>query len=212
MVDRAPGVSDPSGRRRVGVFGGTFDPPHVGHLVTAVRMAERLDLDVVLLVVANVPWQKSGSRRISSAADRLDMVRAAIVGEQHLEACDVEIRRGGDTYTVDTLHAMRSVRPDDELVLILGSDAVNGLETWERWTELPGLCRIAVAERPGSVLAVPDGLVVEPVPVPRLDISSTELRQRVADGCSIRFLVPDGAVSIIEGRRLYRVGDDHDGP
>lgn len=194
------------------MFGGTFDPPHIGHLVTAVRVAERLDLDVVLFVVANVPWQKAGSRRISSAADRLDMVRAAILGEQRFEACDMEIRRGGDTYTVDTLQTMRSDRPDDDLVLILGADAVNGLDTWERWTALPALCRIAVVDRPGSVLAVPDGLVVEPVPVPRLDVSSTELRQRVADGRSIRFLVPDGAVSIIEGRRLYRVGDDDDGP
>src|SRR5690606_27243253 len=127
----APGAGAGPGRR-IGVFGGTFDPPHVGHLVPALFVAEALALDVVLLVVANVPWQKVGSRPISPARDRLDMVRAAVDGVDVLEASDLEIRRGGDTFTVDTIAELRAQGPDDDLVLILGSDAASGLDTWER--------------------------------------------------------------------------------
>lgn len=192
------------------MFGGTFDPPHIGHLVTAVRVAELLELDVVLLVVANVPWQKVGSRTISSAQDRLDMVRAASSGERLLEVCDLEVRRGGDSYSIETLESLRSAAPDDELVLILGADAANGLSTWERAAELHSTCRVAVADRPGSLHVPLEGFDLDRVQVPQLDVSSTDLRRRVAEQRSIRFLVPDGVVAIIEERRLYRVAHDDD--
>lgn len=212
MADSRSGgkVPAPDPGRRVGVLGGTFDPPHVGHMVTAVRVAERLELDVVLLVVANVPWQKVGTHRISPAGDRVDMVRAAASTERVLEVCDLEIRRGGDSYTVETLEALRSGAPHDELVLVLGADAANGLDTWERAEELPAMCRVAVVDRPGTHLSPPEGFAIERVPVPQLDISSTDLRRRVAGGLSIRFLVPEKAVDIIEERRLYRGGRDDD--
>ncbi len=196
--------------RRIGVFGGTFDPPHIGHLVTAERVAEALSLDVVLLVVANVPWQKVGSRPISPAEDRLAMVRASVEGSDLLEASDLELVRGGDSYTVDTLEALRVAGPDDELVLILGSDAANGLDTWERPEDLRRLCTLAVVERPGSEVEVPAGFDVEHVAVPSLDVSSSDLRARVAAGRSVRFLVPDAAVVILERRRLYRGAHDGD--
>ncbi|HNA36441.1 MAG TPA: nicotinate-nucleotide adenylyltransferase [Microthrixaceae bacterium] len=199
----APGAGVGPGRR-IGVFGGTFDPPHVGHLVPALFVAEALALDVVLLVVANVPWQKVGSRPISPARDRLDMVRAAVDGVDVLEASDLEIRRGGDTFTVDTIAELRSQGPDDDLVLILGSDAASGLDTWERPDELRRTCRLAVVERPGEPVSVPDGFRHVTVPVPQLDVSSTVLRDRAAAGLSLRYLVPDGAVAILERRRLYR--------
>lgn len=203
-------VVDPDGRprRRIGVFGGTFDPPHVGHLVAAVRAAEQLDLDLVAFVVANIPWQKAGLRRVSDAQDRLDMVSAAIDGEAGLAVCDVEIRRGGESYTVDTLEALSAAAPHDEHVLIVGADAANALDTWRYPERLAVLCRIAVLDRPGVTLRLPDGFVAERVAIPQIDVDSSDLRRRVADGRSIRYLVPDAAVSIIEGRRLYR--DVHD--
>jgi len=196
--------------RRVGILGGTFDPPHVGHLVTATRVAEHLDLDEVLLVVANVPWQKTGTREISPAQDRLDMVRACVADEPRLDACDLEVRRGGDTFTVDTLEELRRRQPDDELVLILGSDAAAGLDTWHRPEDLRSLCRLAVVERPGVAVAVPSGFHHDVVDVPRLEVSSTEMRSRVREGRSVRYLVPDAAISMIMERRLYRVGRDPD--
>ena len=200
----AAGTTRGPSSRRIGVFGGTFDPPHIGHLVTAMRVAEALELDVVLMVVANVPWQKVGSRTITPADVRLDMVRAAVEGVDVLEASDLEIRRGGETYTVDTLESLRRAGPDDDLVLILGSAAAAGLDTWERPDELRRLCRLAVVERPGSPVVVPQGFRYDRVTVPQLDVSSTELRRRVAEDRSVRFLVPEGAVSLMEGRRLYR--------
>lgn len=189
--------------RNVGVFGGTFDPPHVGHLVTAVDVREQLGLDLVLLVVANEPWQKVGSRCITPAADRLDMVRAAVEGLEGVEASDVEIRRGGSSYTVDTLTELRAAGPDDELFLILGSDAAAGLDTWERADALADLCRIVVVERPGGSTRIPDGFRVRHVTVPRLEVSSTDLRARAAEGRSLRYLVPDAVVSLVRERDLY---------
>jgi nicotinate-nucleotide adenylyltransferase len=189
--------------RRVGVFGGTFDPPHIGHLVIAVDVRESLRLDLVLMVVANVPWQKAGSRVISPAPDRMDMVRAAVAGLDGVEASDLEIRRGGSSYSVDTLTELRLAAPEDELFLILGSDAASLLHTWERAEDLPGLCRIVVVERPGAATTVPAGFAVDRVDVPQLEVSSTDLRERAASGRSLRFLMPDGVISVLRDRRLY---------
>lgn len=197
--------------RRVGILGGTFDPPHIGHLVTATRVAEQFELDEVLLVVANVPWQKVGTREISPARDRLDMVRACVADVDGLTACDLEIRRGGDSYTVETLEELRRARPRDELVLILGSDAAAALDTWHRADDLRALCRLAVVERTGTTLVVPRGFEFDVADVPRLEVSSTELRRRVMSRLPVRFLVPDAAISLIGERRLYRVGRDGDG-
>jgi len=189
--------------RRVGVFGGTFDPPHIGHLVTAIDVQQALHLDTVLMVVANVPWQKQGSRPISAAADRLDMVRAAVDAVDRVEASDLEIRRGGSSYSVDTLVELRDADPDGERFLILGSDAAALLHTWERSEELPGLCRIVVVDRPGGTTVVPEGFSVDRIRVPRLEVSSTDLRNRAADGRSLRFMVPDAVISLLLERRLY---------
>ena len=190
-------------RRRVGLFGGTFDPPHVGHLVTAIDVRDALDLDVVLMVVANEPWQKSASREISPAAVRVEMVRAAVGAEPGIEVSDVEVRRGGPSYTIDTIETLQAEQPDAELVLVVGSDAAAGLHTWERADQVAGSCRIVVVERPGASTEVPDGFVVEHVQVPRLDVSSTDLRERVRDGRSLRYLVPDPVISMIERDGLY---------
>jgi nicotinate-nucleotide adenylyltransferase len=190
--------------RRIGVFGGTFDPPHIGHLVTAIDVRDALGLDEVLMVVANEPWQKVGTRQITSSTDRLAMVAAAVADVPGVRASDVEIRRGGRSYTVDTLAALAEAEPSAERFLVLGSDAAAGLETWERADELDELCRIVVVERPGSTTELPSGFKLDRVRAPRLEVSSTELRARVARGQSLRFLIPDAVVSLIDTLGLYR--------
>jgi nicotinate-nucleotide adenylyltransferase len=188
---------------RIGVFGGTFDPPHIGHLVTAINVRFELKLDRVLMVVANEPWQKVGSRRLSSAADRFAMVQAAVVAEEGIEASDVELQRGGPSYTVDTLATLRAKEPNSELFLILGGDAAAGLESWERPEELARQCQIIVVDRPGVVSNVPSSFTVERVSVPRLEVSSTDLRERAATNAPLQHLIPEPVISLISKLGLY---------
>lgn len=192
------------GPRRIGIFGGTFDPPHVGHLVAAVDARQALDLDVVLLVVANAPWQKVGSRRVSPAADRYAMVEAAVADAPGLEVSDIEIVRGGLSYTADTLEVLAELHPGAELHLVLGNDAAAGFATWERHEEVARRAQLVVVDRPGTPTPIDDGFSWTRVDIPELEISSTELRQRVAEGRSIRYLTPDGVATCIEERGLYR--------
>ncbi len=192
-----------SGPRRIGVLGGTFDPPHIGHLVTALDVRHLLRLDVVLMVVANVPWQKVGERRISGAADRLAMVTAAVGELDGVEASDIEIRRGGPSYTAETLESLSRDDPGAELFLILGSDAAAQLHTWERPDVVAAGCTVVVVERPGAPSEPVEGFDSVRLEVPRLEVSSTDLRDRVADGRPLRFLVPDPVISLIHGGGLY---------
>lgn len=191
--------------RRIGVFGGTFDPPHVGHLVAAVNVRHALDLDVVLLVVANDPWQKSGARAVTPAADRLALVEAAVGDVEGLEASDVEVRRGGTSYTADTLADLADAHPGAELVLILGSDAAEGLPTWERAEEVRAGAAIAVVTRPGADAgAPPEGWRWAPVETPRVEVSSTDLRARITDGRPLDYLLTPAVIDCIAARGLYR--------
>ena len=189
---------------RLGIFGGTFDPPHVGHLATAVNVRHDLGLDRVLLVVNNVPWQKVGSREISPAEDRLAMVAAAVGDVDGLEASRLEIDAGGMSYTADTLAGLRDEDPSRELFLILGSDAAAGLLSWERVEDVRSIATVVVVERPGSppVPAVP-GWRWERVEVPHLEVSSTELRTRAEAGRPLDFLVTHEVVDCIAERGLY---------
>ncbi|HYF47673.1 MAG TPA: nicotinate-nucleotide adenylyltransferase [Acidimicrobiales bacterium] len=190
--------------RRIGILGGTFDPPHIGHLVMAVQVRDELDLDVVLLVVAHEPWQKVDDRRVSPSADRLALVQAAVADLEGVEASDLEIRRGGPSYTADTLAELAAAGPDDELWVILGADAAAGLPTWVRGEEVQRLGRIVVADRIGDTGPPPPGWTWTEVPMTRLDVSSTDLRRRVAEGRSIDVLVPPAVRTEIEARALYR--------
>lgn len=189
-------------RQRLGLLGGTFDPPHLGHLAAASEARVALGLDRVLLMVANDPWQKSGARRVTPADDRLAMAQAACEGVDGVEASALEIERGGPTYTVDTLKDLAS--PDVDLFLIVGVDAAAGLPTWERWTELAALATLVVVERSGEQPPVlgPEWNVVH-LPLTRLDISSGELRSRVVDGRPLWPYVPAGVVAVIDERSLY---------
>lgn len=201
----APMSPLPTAGRRIGVFGGTFDPPHVGHLVAAIDAQQVLRLDAVLLVVANVPWQKVDEREISAADDRLAMVRAAVADRPGIEVSDIEIRRGGPSYTADTLAALAAAEPDAKLFLILGNDAAAGFTTWERHEEVAALAELVVVDRPGSPTpADEDGLRWTRVDIPELEISSTELRWRVGAGRSIDYLTPAAVATCIAERGLYR--------
>jgi nicotinate-nucleotide adenylyltransferase len=198
--------------RRLGLFGGTFDPVHVGHLVAAVNARAALDLDTVLLVVANVPWQKIGERTISDADDRLAMVAAAAASAEGIEASAIEIRRGGSSYTADTLAELHRQDPDAELFVIVGADVVGGLGTWERVDEVRTGATLVVVNRPGSdASAMFEGLEaagwrVHAIEVPALEISSTDLRERARTGRPLDYLVPEGAIAVIRDRDLYALG------
>jgi nicotinate-nucleotide adenylyltransferase len=190
---------------RLGVFGGTFDPPHVGHLVTAVNVRWDLRLDKVLLVVANDPWQKSGSRDVSKPHDRLALCEAAVGDVPGLEVSDLEVRRGGVSYTADTLAELGQEGPDRELFLIVGSDAAAGIPTWERVDEVRQLATIVVVTRPGADMSDPlPGWSWLRVETPRLDVSSTDLRARVAEGRPLDYLLTPPVIAAIEERGLYR--------
>jgi len=191
---------------RLGIFGGTFDPPHVGHLVAAVNVRHALRLDRVLLTVSHRPWQKVGSRPLSAAEDRLAMVAAAVESIEGLEASDIELRRGGDSYTVDTIATLLDEGPDRSLFVIVGQDAAAGMPTWERIDEVRARSTLVVVERPGVDVTLPEGWAFERVEVPRLEVSSTDLRARAVDGRPLDFLVPEGAIAVLADRRLYREG------
>lgn len=189
---------------RLGIFGGTFDPPHLGHLVTAVNVRHDLGLDRVLLVVAGQPWQKLGTRDITPAADRLAMVEAAVAAVEGLEASRLEIDRPGMSYTADTLESLRAEDPARELFVVLGSDAAVGLPSWERADEVRAMATVVVVERPGTrEVEPPPGWSWEVVEVPRLEVSSTDLRARVAEGRPLDYLLTPEVIATIEARELY---------
>lgn len=192
------------GAERLGIFGGTFDPPHVGHLVSAVNVRHELGLDRVLLVVNNQPWQKTGTRAVSPAADRLAMVTAAVADVEGLEASSIEIDAGGPSYTADTLAALRVEDPQRELYVILGADAAAGVLTWERHEEVRALATVVVVERPGAPPAPsPEGWRWVHVEVPAIDVSSTDLRARAVDGRPLDYLVTHEVVDWIEAHHPY---------
>lgn len=196
-----PGNASPL--RRVGLFGGTFDPPHVGHLVTAVNVRHALSLDVVILMVANVPWQKEGSREITPACDRLAMVEAAVRDVPGLVPGRQEIDHGGPSYTADTLSMLAVEQPDAQFFTIIGDDAAAGLHTWTRWEEVVDRSRLVVVDRPGEHVELDDDIDWIRVEVPRLEVSSTDLRARFTDGRPLDYLVTPPVLEVIRSRGLY---------
>ncbi len=197
-------MGEPS--RGLGILGGTFDPPHVGHLVVAVNVRHALGLDEVLLVVANAPWQKA-HLPVSPAPDRLAMVEAAVAGVDGVSASALEIERGGTSYTADTLTELHHRRPEEPLHVILGSDAAAGLDTWERGEQVRQLASLVVVTRPGAEEEpLPPGWTARRLEVPRLEVSSTDLRARAVDGRPLDWLVPAPVIALIRERGLYAAG------
>jgi nicotinate-nucleotide adenylyltransferase len=196
--------------RRIGLFGGTFDPPQLAHVALARCARDTLPLDEVRWVPTGQPWQKAHA--ISSAADRAAMVTLAIDGEAGfvLERCELE--RAGPSYTLHTVQELQQRHPGAEFFLLIGADQYNNLHTWHGWRELLQRVTLAVAARPGVALQ-PDPAVARvphrAVPLPPLDISATDIRDRVAHGESISGLVRDTVARYIDQHHLYRSAARH---
>ncbi len=188
---------------RIGLFGGTFDPPHVGHLVTAVNVRHALNLDIVILMVANDPWQKSGARDVTTAEDRFAMVEAAVSVVDGVIAGRDEIDRGGPSYTADTLMALAEKHPGAELFTIVGDDAAAGLTSWTRVEQVAEYSQLVVVDRPGVAVDLPKQFNWLRVESPRLEVSSTDLRSRFSDGRPLDYLVTEPVLRVIEERGLY---------
>ncbi len=197
---------------RLGVFGGTFDPPHLGHLVVAEGAREQLGLERVLFIPAGQPWMKAG-QAVSPAFHRLEMTRLAIQGHPAFQLVDWEVAREGPSYTVETLEQLHRQEPSAELFCILGEDSLRELPRWRDPQRLIELCVLATYRRPGS-----EGLQLaeleDQVPGvshrvlflegPLIGISATDLRHRAAQGRSLRYLVPSQVEAYIRQHRLYQ--------
>ncbi len=211
----------------LGLFGGTFDPVHFGHLRLATELAEAFRLERVVFIPAGLPYHR-GRTAHASSEERLTMLKLAIARDARFDVDDRELRREGATYSHDTLAEIRAERgPDAPLVFLLGSDAFAKIDTWHRWTELFDLAHFAVAIRgddtewatkgPGAfprevwpritlnlreMLSAPSGKVMTFAMTP-LAISSTALRELAAQGASIRYLTPDPVVEFVRSHRIY---------
>lgn len=200
---------------KIGIFGGTFDPVHLGHLILAEQAREQLALDQVLLIPAAVPPHKQ-TAALTPGKRRLEMLHLAVAGNPGLDVSDVELVRGGVSYTVDTLRALRESRPNVAWHLLIGADNLRDFAGWREAAEIPRLAHLAVARRPGDdvldftgleaivpadALAEMCRLVVE---IPLLEISSTDVRRRAAAGRSIRYLVPAAVEAYILAHELYQ--------
>jgi nicotinate-nucleotide adenylyltransferase len=197
---------------RIGILGGSFNPPHLAHLVCASEAVAQLDLDRVLLTPVAAPPHKDAECD-PGPEERLELCRLAIEGDDRLGVCDVEVRRGGPSYTVDTLRELHARDPEDDLTFIVGGDVALGLPTWHEPEAVLGLARLAVAERSGAgrkdvAARLAERFADASPPVffdmPRLDISSSQIRRRIAQRRPIRYLVPDPVAEHIARGKLYR--------
>ena len=192
---------------RIGLYGGTFDPVHLGHLRAAETARESLGLDLVAFLPSAVPPHRSAPPR--AAADRLAMARLATASHPRFEAWDAELRRPGPSYTVETVATLLSERPSDSFVLVVGADTWPEMTTWREPQRLLSLVEVAVVDRPGysgpdPATPFPGARGVRRVEGPSLPISATTVRELARRGRSVRYLVPDAVADYILARRLYQ--------
>jgi nicotinate-nucleotide adenylyltransferase len=196
---------------RIGLLGGTFNPPHLGHLVCAQEAYLQLELDRVLVLPAHVPPHKAVDDE-PGVEHRVELCRQAIAGDDRFEICELEVKRPGPSYTVDTLEELHSTVQDSELYLIVGGDIAAGLPEWREPQRVLSLASLAVADRQGTPRAAIDsalalvagGSEVRFFSMPQIAVSSTMVRDRTRAGRPIRYLVPDDVANHIEHHRLYR--------
>lgn len=188
---------------RIGVLGGTFDPPQNGHIAVAEAVLDRLDLDHVLFVPAGDPWHKDEE---ATPGQRLDMLSLALEHSEHFSVSSVDIDRPGPTYTIDTLHDLSKLYPGAQLYFIMGDEAFAGIQTWKNYEELGEFATFVVVSRHGTQPEVPAKLSpsVNLLEISALPISSTQCRERIKNGLSLDGLVPDKVAQYIEEHQLYR--------
>jgi nicotinate-nucleotide adenylyltransferase len=195
----------------IGILGGTFNPPHMGHLVMAQEALDQLDLDrVVFMPVATPPHKEA--REDPGAEARLELARLAVGGDERFEVSPLEVDRGGASFTIDTLRELHDVEPEHDLTFIVGGDMAQSLPAWREPEAILSLARLAVAEREGvgrediarRLEPLHDGSRVVFFDMPRIDISSSSIRRRVAEGRPVRYLVPDAVAEAIAEQGLYR--------
>ena len=187
---------------RIGVFGGTFDPIHIGHLIAASEVHTALSLEQVIFMPAGQPWQKAHVP-VTSAEERLAMVTEAVAHDARFVASDLEVRRSGPTYAIDTVHELRKKMPNAEIFWIVGGDVLTSLTTWREWESFIAQVELVAVNRAGvSVGEVPFQYTA--VEMPDIRISATELRSRLRQGISCQYLVLDEVLSYIESHGLYR--------
>ena len=201
-------------KSRVGILGGSFNPIHTGHLILAQSAVEALELSTVLFIPCAIPPHKSAASLIA-AEHRLAMVQAAIEGDFRFEASDIEIARGGISYAVETVAQLYPIHPGAELCFIIGADTLRELHSWKDIYSLLRLCRFVTFSRPGTSLQEvtqdslrldppwPERLIADVVAGRQIDISSSDIRHRAAEGMSIRYLVPEAVEMYIAEHRLY---------
>ena len=191
---------------RLGLYGGTFDPIHQGHLILAEACREACRLDRVWFVVAGSPPHKPGER--TAVADRVEMVRIAIAGNSAFEVSEIETKRPGPHYSIETIEAIHREQPNDELFFLIGADSLVDLPLWREPERILRMTTLVVVNRPGVEPKPPDlgGESREPifVTVPPIGIASKDLRRRREQGLSIRYQVPRGVEAYIEAHGLYR--------
>ncbi len=216
--------------QKIGILGGTFNPIHYGHLAAAEEIRDRLKLDRVLIIPSYLPPHKQ-EEDMPSAVQRLEMVRLAIAGNPNFKASDVEVKRGGKSYTIDTIETLRTANPGAELCFITGLDTFLEIQTWHQWERLLTLCCFAVLSRPGYIFsglvkidfmhaaekdlaALDKGEIMHAVvrpgdfkifleTVPLYDISSTDIRRRVKEARSIKYHLPESVENYIIENKLY---------
>jgi nicotinate-nucleotide adenylyltransferase len=188
---------------RIGIYGGTFDPPHVGHLIVASDACAALDLDRLLLIPSADPPHKQGKVQ-ATAEQRLAMLEAAVRDDPRFEVDDIELRLEGASYTVETLREMRKRHADAELFFLVGVDQMKELHSWREPDEVARLARLSVMTREGET---PDEDTPYPhrlIPVTRIDLSSSDIRRRIARGEPVRYLLPDAVRELVEEWGLYQ--------
>lgn len=190
--------------KRIGIFGGSFDPPHIGHLVIAEMARRTLDLDVAYFVPAYKPPHKEGSHP-STARERLAMTRLSVHGNAKLRVSDLELRRKGISYTVDTVRAFRKRFPTSQLFLIIGSDSLRQFHSWKSPGAILAEASLIVYRRPrsGRTNTRLRSTKVSYIRGPLMEISSSDIRKRIQQGKSIRYLVRDNVLRFIKTKMLY---------
>ncbi len=193
--------------RRTGIFGGTFNPVHYGHLINIEFIREKYSLDRILFIPAKIPVHKNISDRVKPS-ERLEMVQLAISGNPAFEVSDIEVERETPSYTILTIKELRELYPEDKLYLIIGSDSFNDLDTWKSYKDILANIPLIIMKRSGGRELRMDLLAiskeVNSFENPLLAISSSMIRERIKNGLSVRYLMPDAVVEYINKKELYR--------